>query len=207
MILFAFGGISGLTNASYNLNNTVHNTSWVPGHFHLTLGSAVTLSFFGILYWLWPALMGKPLYGRRVALWQAWTWFGGMLLMSNGLHILGLNFSTPRRSALGTAPYVQDAWQPMLIEAAVGGILLGISGLLFYWVIVGTAVQRKTLEEPIEMPVAEPYHPEEMEAQPAFLDTWRPWMITAVALILVAYGPVLITLISNYNPVSGFKVW
>ncbi|MEM7801924.1 MAG: cbb3-type cytochrome c oxidase subunit I [Chloroflexota bacterium] len=207
MILFAFGGISGLTNASYNLNTAVHNTTWVPGHFHLTIGSAVTLSFMGILYWLWPKLTNKPLFSRRAAIWQAWTWFGGMLLMSNGLSILGLNFSAPRRSALGTAPYVEASWQPLMIEAAVGGMLLGISGLLFYYVIVGTVVQRKTLESPIEMPVAEPYHPEEIEKQPALLDTWRPWLAVAITLIVVAYGPLLISLISNYNPVSGFKVW
>jgi cytochrome c oxidase subunit 1 len=42
-----FGGISGLVNASYNINLVVHNTAWVPGHFHLTVGTAVTLSFIG----------------------------------------------------------------------------------------------------------------------------------------------------------------
>lgn len=207
MILFAFGGIGGLTNASYAVNNTVHNTIWVPGHFHLTVGSATTLSFFGILYWLWPALTGKPLWTPKLALWQAWTWFVGMLLMSNGLHVLGLNFSVPRRSALGTAPYVAEAWKPLMYEAVVGGLLLGVSGLIFYAIIIGTVAQRKTLEEPIEMPVAEPYHPEEMDRQPAWLDRWRPWVVSAIALILIAYGPLLITLISNYNPVSGFKVW
>ena len=44
-ILFAFGGISGITNASYNMNMVVHNTVWIPGHFHLTVGAASTLSF------------------------------------------------------------------------------------------------------------------------------------------------------------------
>ena len=50
MILFVFGGIGGLINASYDLNLAIHNTSWVPGHFYTTLGSAATLSFFGIFY-------------------------------------------------------------------------------------------------------------------------------------------------------------
>src|SRR5690606_30287332 len=45
MVLFALGGISGLVNASYNVNLVVHNTLFVPGHFHLTVGSAVTLTF------------------------------------------------------------------------------------------------------------------------------------------------------------------
>ena len=133
MILFAFGGIGGLTNASYDLNLAIHNTSWVPGHFHTTLGSAVTLTFFGIAYWLVPKLSGKQLWSRKVGLWQAWTWFVGMLLMSNGLHILGLNFGMPQTDMILQAnEYVGADWNPLLIEAAIGGIILGISGLLFY---------------------------------------------------------------------------
>lgn len=196
MILFAFGGISGLTNASYNLNLAVHNTIWVPGHFHLTLGSAVTLTFIGISYWLVPKLSGKQLFSRTLGLWQAWTWFIGMLLMSNGLHILGLNFGVPRRSALGFAPYAQEAWNPLLIEALIGGIILTISGLLFYVNIVGTLVSKKKLTAPIEMPVAEALNP---EPAPAFLDTWRPWLALTIALIIIAYGPILFDLISNLN--------
>ncbi len=199
MILFVFGGIGGLTNASYNLNLAVHNTIWVPGHFHLTLGSAVTLTFIGIAYWLVPKLSGKQLFSPKLALWQAWTWFVGMLLMSNGLHILGLNFSVPRRSALGSAPYAQEAWNPLFIEALIGGIILTISGALFFTVMLGTVFSRKRLEKPIEMPVAEALNP---EPAPAFLDSWRPWIVLTVALIIIAYGPILVDLISNLNMTS-----
>ncbi|MDX1413625.1 MAG: b(o/a)3-type cytochrome-c oxidase subunit 1 [Candidatus Promineifilaceae bacterium] len=205
MILFAFGGIGGLVNASYNLNLAIHNTSWVPGHFHTTLGSAVTLSFFGISYWLVPKLTGKQLWGRKLALWQAWTWFVGMLLMSNGLHILGLNFGMPRRTLISSAAYIGADWQPLLIEAAIGGVILGISGLLYYAVMIGTVLSRKKLTEPIEMPVAEPMNPEPV---PAWLDNWKPWIAASVVLILIAYGPVLYYLFTNLNATSpGFKVW
>jgi cytochrome c oxidase subunit 1 len=68
MLLFAFGGISGLVNASYNVNLVVHNTSWVSGHFHLTNGSAVTLTFIGITYWLVSYLTGRQLWSTKVAL-------------------------------------------------------------------------------------------------------------------------------------------
>ena len=207
MILFAFGGIGGLTNASYNLNLVIHNTMWVPGHFHLTVGSGVTLTFFGIAYWLVPKLANKPLFSKKVALWQAWTWFVGMLLMSNGLHILGLNFGSPRRTMLGVAPYASSDWQPLLIEAALGGIILGVSGLLFYTNMLGTVFSKKRLTEEIEMPVAEPMdnnHP-----APAWLDAWRPWVVATLLLILVSYGPILVYLITNLNMTSpGFgKLW
>ena len=205
MILFVFGGIGGLTNASYNLNLVIHNTMWIPGHFHLTVGSAVTLTFFGILYWLIPQMTNKPLYSTKMALWQAWTWFVGMILMSNGLHVLGLNFGSPRRTMLGVAPYASGDWQPLLIEAAIGGSILGISGLLFYINMVATVRSKKKLERPLEMPVAEPV---EVRPIPAFLDTWRPWVVATIVLILVVYGPVLVNLISNLNSTSpGFKLW
>ncbi|GIK54413.1 MAG: cytochrome C oxidase subunit I [Chloroflexi bacterium] len=206
MILFVFGGIGGLTNASYNMNLAIHNTMWVPGHFHLTVGSAVTLTFFGIAYWLVPMLANKPLWSAKMGVWQAWTWFVGMLLMSNALHIIGLNLSVPRRTMLGAAPYAATDWQPMLIEAAIGGTILGISGLLFYINMMGTVLQKKRLETPIEMPVAEVYHAE--EPVPNWLDAWRPWIVVTVLLIVVAYGPVLVNLLSNMQLTSpGFKLW
>jgi cytochrome c oxidase subunit 1 len=206
MILFVFGGIGGLVNASYDLNLAIHNTSWVPGHFHTTLGSAVTLTFFGIAYWLVPKLTGKQLWGRRAALWQAWTWFIGMLLMANGLHILGLNFGMPRRTMIGAAQYVGVDWQPLLIESAIGGIILGISGLLFFAVMIGTYFSKQKLTEPIEMPVAEPA--EEEDIVPRWLDNWKPWIALTVVLILIAYGPVLYYLLTNLNASSpGFQVW
>jgi cytochrome c oxidase subunit 1 len=128
-----------------------------------------------------------------------------MLLMSNGLHILGLNFGMPRRTMIGSAAYASADWNPLLIEAAIGGMILGISGLLFYTNMLGTVLSKQKLDEPIEMPVAEPYQPETV---PNWLDSWKPWIATTVVLILVAYTPVLLYLLGNLNASSpGFKVW
>ena len=55
------------------------------------------------------------------------------------------------------------------------------------------------------MPVAEP-----LDATPAplWLDSWKPWLVGTVALILVAYGPVLYQLIRDVALTSpGFKLW
>ena len=48
-------------NASFTLDYVVHNTAWVPGHFHLQVASLVTLTAMGSLYWLLPNLTGKPI--------------------------------------------------------------------------------------------------------------------------------------------------
>ncbi len=205
MILFAFGGAGGLINASYNINLVVHNTAWVPGHFHLTVGTAVTLTFMGILYWLIPHLTGKALWGKKVALVQAWTWFVGMTIFSRGLHWIGL-LGAPRRTMLGVAlgNYGTGDWRFASLLTGIGGSILLVSGILFFTVVIMSAFFSKETVE-VEMPVAEAAHP---EVTPAWLNNWQPWLVATVVLIVVAYGPMLIKLISEAQFTSpGFQVW
>jgi cytochrome c oxidase subunit I len=196
-ILFLFGGISGLTNASYNLNLIVHNTAWVPGHFHLTVATAVTLSFMGISYWLVPYVTGKKLYKPTWALVQVWTWFVGMIIFSNAMHVLGL-LGAPRRTPLGEAPYVPEEWSGHLLRTSIGGAILLVSVLLYAWVMLKTAFGPKAAPEDVpEVPIAESLrHP---QLTPAWLDRFKPWLIGAVVLVVVAYGPQLFVMISDIS--------
>ena len=41
MITFALGGFGGAINAADAMNAMIHNTAWIQGHFHLTVGTAV----------------------------------------------------------------------------------------------------------------------------------------------------------------------
>src|SRR5207237_8460784 len=113
MVLFAFGGVGGLINASFNVNMVVHNTAYIVGHLHLTVGTAVALTFMGITYWLVPHLAGRVLWSRAVALVQVWLWFGGMLIFSPTLHELGLR-GMPRRTDIGHVSYMQPQWKTRL---------------------------------------------------------------------------------------------
>lgn len=205
-ILFAFGGISGITNASYNMNMVVHNTTWVPGHFHLTVGSATTLTFFGICYWLVPKLTGNRLFTRGLALVQAWTWFFGMILFTNSYHLLGLRYSAPRRSALGDVPYALPEWRPLLLESGLGVTLLFISATCFFAVIAGTVfLPGRKLREEIEMPLARPI---DEKPSPLWLDRWWPWLNGAIALIIIAYAPMIYQLIRDMQIVPWApRVW
>lgn len=204
-ILFFFGGIGGLTNASYNVNLVVHNTAWVPGHFHLTVASAVTMSFMGISYWLVPYLTGKKLWKPKWAVAQSWIWFVGMLIFSNAMHVVGL-LGAPRRTPLGLAPYIPEEWNGHLLRIGIGGGILFIGGYLFITIVAKTAFSRKAEAADVVIPVAEAVH--DPQETPDWLDKWVPWLIGTVALLLVAYGPQLIDQISNISLTSpGFKVW
>lgn len=204
ILLFTFGGVGGLINASYNLNLVVHNTAWVPGHLHLTVGTAVTLTFMGITYWLVPHLSGRALWSRRLALVQVWLWFGGMIVFSNALHQLGL-MGMPRRTMIGMASYVRPEWKAVLPLAGIGGTVLFVSALLYFLNLVLTlAVSRQPAPAPPEFAEAlsGPDH------APAILDRWRPWLVLAFVLIAIAYGPVLVQLaISTPFNSPGLRVW
>jgi cytochrome c oxidase subunit I len=205
MILFAFGGISGLTNASYSVNLAVHNTMWIPGHFHLTVGTATALSFIGISYWLIPKITGRNLFSIRLGVAQAWTWFFGMLLMSNALHIIGLRFQVPRRMELAGSAYIVPEMLPFLTEELIGGVILVLSGLLWVINMVGTVWFAKRSEVALEVPLAEAADP---APAPAWLDRWRPWLAWTFALILIGYGPQLFIQVSQAQFLSpGFRLW
>lgn len=202
-ILFVFGGIGGLTNASYEVNAVIHNTAWVPGHFHLTVASAVTLSFMGISYWLVPYLKGKQLYKPRLAVVQAWLWFLGMLIFSNAMHVLGL-LGAPRRTPLGEALYVPAEWEGHLLRVAIGGAILFVSAYQYFWIIWKTVRNNETAE--VEVPIAESR--EDPQETPAWLDSWKPWLIATALLIIVGYGPQLYFMIKDISLTSsGLRLW
>lgn len=207
-ILFVFGGIGGLTNASYNLNLVIHNTAWVPGHFHLTVASAVTLSFMGITYWMVPHLANRQLWNPRWALAQAWTWFVGMIIFSNAMHVLGL-LGAPRRTPLGDATYVPEEWNGHLLRVSIGGAILLVSVLIYGVVMFKTVRGPQVAPELVpQVPIAESIrHP---QLTPVWLDRFKPWLLAAAALLIIAYGPQLIDQIFNMNlnaPGTDFIPW
>ncbi|MGQ9491597.1 MAG: cbb3-type cytochrome c oxidase subunit I [Anaerolineae bacterium] len=206
-LLFFFGGIGGLINASFNVNLVVHNTTWVPGHLHLTVATAVTLSFMGISYWLVPHLTGRKLWGRKWAVAQTWLWFIGMIIFSNAMHTVGL-LGAPRRTPLSQAPYIPAEWGGHLFRTGVGGAILLVSLLLYLYIVIRTATakQRVSAAEAVAIPVAEALRNPKLT--PPWLDRWTPWLAATVVLIVLSYGPQLIAQIGGIQSTSpGFRVW
>ncbi|HEU4564938.1 MAG TPA: cbb3-type cytochrome c oxidase subunit I [Gemmatimonadaceae bacterium] len=139
MLLFLVGGFGGAINAAYMLNSVVHNTAWIHGHFHLTVGSAAALTFMGAAYWLVPKVSGRELELRLLAKIQPYLWFAGMIFFAISSHITGL-MGLPRRVyevTYGGAPQARP-WIGLTQFSAIGGIILLVSAFFFVLVIVGT---------------------------------------------------------------------
>lgn len=199
MLLFVVGGITGVLNASFALNLALHNTTWVVGHFHMTLAGAVTLTYIGVLYWLLPLMRGRKLFMPKLALAQVFTWFAGMIVFGAGMGRAGVEGAIRRTDMGGAGAYISDLWAPWLNLSAVGGLLLLISSVLLYVVLVGTWFASKG-EVDTEAPVATDGP---ASSKPEWFERWGLWTAIIIISNVIMWGPVLIQAI---DVVNGFFV-
>ena len=206
MLLFLVGGFGGAVNAAYALNSVVHNTAWVASHFHLTVGSAVALTFMGACYWLVPKVVGRELELRPLARVQPYLWFLGMAFFSFTGHVAGL-MGLPRRVYETTyqgAPQA-EMWQSLTALSAAGGVVLFASALFFVLVMFFTVTQGKRAAQPaIEW--AESLGAPAGGFAPTRWDHLGMWFGVAVILAVIAYAYPLWDLLhlTRYGSV-GFK--
>jgi cytochrome c oxidase subunit 1 len=190
MVTFAIGGFGGAVNAAYGMNGMIHNTAWVQGHFHLTVGTATALSFMGAAYWFLPRLTGRELRFSSLARVQPYLWFIGMMAFSLVNHATGLA-GMPRRvydASYGGHP-AAEAWQAWTGISALGGVVLFVSAMFFVCVMFGSLRGRK-LEEPLTIEYAQTLRPRAPGR--AFWDRFGLWTVIALLLIAIAYGyPIL----------------
>jgi cytochrome c oxidase subunit I len=207
MLTFALGGFGGAINAAYAMNAMVHNTAWIPGHFHLTVGTATALTFMGTTYWLLPRLTGKELRLAGAAQVQPYLWFVGMLLFGVVNHITGI-LGMPRRiydAAYGGSP-IAARWAEWTTISAVGGVILFLSAMLFGMVVIATLLGKaSTTAPPLEFAEA---HDVALDApgQRGIWDRWALWVPLAILLVAAAYAyPILHHLGMERFGSVGFK--
>ena len=199
LILFIFGGLTGLVNASYQLNNVVHNTAWMPGHFHMTVAGPVFLAIIGMSTYLYSKISGKRVFLPKINVIIPYLWLIGVLIFSTGLSWGGL-IGEPRRTNLGMT-YLNPShelytpeWVPTTMLALLGGIIMFIAGVLFFVVFFGTMLGKRKEEPILELPVSEAYHDE--KRIPLF-DRFKPWLVTMAVILVIAYTPALINAVKN----------
>ena len=207
LVLFFFGGITGIINASVSMNDVVHNTSWIPAHFHTTVGGPVFLSFLGMTLFLLTQLTGKPLRLRRLNVLVPYLWTGGLFIFSFGLSVAGL-LGEPRRTNLGLtysnpqSPLFHAAWVPWSRLGALGGALMAVAMVCFFVVFFTTLFGRAEDTPYLELPEADAYHDEDVAA----VRNFTPWVVAAIILLVVAYAPPLYEVLSGpTQAVPGYR--
>jgi cytochrome c oxidase subunit 1 len=202
LILFIFGGLTGIVNASYSLNSVVHNTAWLPGHFHMTVAGPVFLAIIGMSIYLYASMSGKRIAMPKIVTIVPYLWMIGVLIFSTGLMWGGL-IGEPRRTNLGmtylnpSSNLFHAEWVPTTTLALLGGIIMFIAGMLFIIAFFATVFSKQRKEAVLELPYSEAYHDE--KRIPLF-DKFKPWLVIMGVVILIAYVPAIMNVLKNSGP-------
>ena len=131
IVTFVIGGMTGVLLALPPVDYLMHNTTFLVAHFHNMLIPGALFGYFaGYMYWF-PKAFGFTL-NERWGVRSFWCWLIGFYLAFMPLYVLGF-MGMPRRME----HYNIAAWQPYLIVAAFGAllILLGIVCLVVQLVV------------------------------------------------------------------------
>ncbi len=136
LVGFGFiGGISGVVMGTEQINIIIHNTIYVPGHFHATIVLGTTLTFMSMTYFLIPVLFRRQIAFPVLAKWQPYL-FG-----------IGMGVFTMAMMGAGTLGVQRRHWDMTFTDSLLGFdypasayTLMGIVGISGVAAIVGGAV-------------------------------------------------------------------
>ncbi|MEE8500426.1 MAG: cbb3-type cytochrome c oxidase subunit I, partial [Kiloniellales bacterium] len=163
LVLFGFlGGISGVVMGTEQINLIIHNTLYVPGHFHATVVAGTTLTFMAATYFLVPLIFRRELIFTKLAQWQPYMFaigVAGISVFMMGAGTLGVS---RRHWDIGFADatlgfdYPETAYL-MLALNGLSAVLAAVGGFAYIVVVVGSILFGKRIgSEPAKPAAAEP---------------------------------------------------
>ena len=185
-VMLGFGGAGGIINMSYQLNESIHNTQWITGHFHLIFAGAIVIMYMMVAYDLWPQLTHCTSLPQGLIRLQLWLWFLGMLVLSLPWHLVGL-LGMPRRMAY--YDYTHPALKPQawtVVASTFGGLAMVFSAILFIWVLARAHLRGGNATEATPYSFSTPVHPG--TRAPVALNGLGLWVAMMIALTIVNYG-------------------
>jgi cytochrome c oxidase subunit 1 len=157
LVMFGFlGGISGVVMGTEQINLIMHNTLYVPGHFHATVVAGTTLAFMAATYLLVPLIFRRELIMKGLARWQPYLF--GLGVMGISVFMMGAGtLGVPRRvwditgaDAALKFDYSGTAYLMMGLNG-ISGVLAALGGLTFIVIIVGSVLfGKRTGDKPLE---------------------------------------------------------
>ena len=136
IITFSVGGMTGVMLAMPAADFVLHNSLFLIAHFHNMLIPALFGYFAGLVYWF-PKAFGFKL-NERLGKWSFWCWLIGFLLAFIPLYMLGFMGMTRRLNH-----YDNPAWQPYLIVAAIGALVILAGVALQFAQVVVSFIKRE----------------------------------------------------------------
>jgi cytochrome c oxidase subunit I len=152
LVGFGFlGGISGVMMGTEQLNMLIHNTIYVPGHFHATVVVGTTLTFMAFTYFLIPVLFKREVIAPRLAQIQPYLFGLSMYffcLVMMGAGTLGVERRHWDMAFQGAALAYEWPGAAYLMMGLVGiaGVSAITGGGIYIYVTVGSILFGKKLD-------------------------------------------------------------
>jgi cytochrome c oxidase subunit I len=146
LVVFLFGGLTGVILASPPLDFAVSDSYFVVAHFHYVLFGTVVFTMFGGFYFWWPKWTGKML-NATMGKWHFWLvffGFNGTFLVQHWLGVMGM----PRRIA--NYPFLPHLATTLNDISSISSFVLGASTLVFIYNVYWTHkhAERVTADDP-----------------------------------------------------------
>ena len=137
ILLFTFGGFTGVILANASIDVALHDTYYVVAHFHyvLSLGAVYAL-LAGFYYWL--GKFSGLNYNEKWALIHFWIFTLAINIVFFPMHLLGLA-GLPRR--IPDYPEGYAGWNFIM---TFGSLLTALSLLIFFLVVISSIFSPKT---------------------------------------------------------------
>jgi len=151
IIGFGFlGGISGVMMGTEQLNMIIHNTVYVPGHFHATVVVGTTLTFMALTFFLIPVLFKREMINPALAKWQPYLFGFSMYffcLVMMGAGTLGVSRRHWDMSFGGAAMAYEWPGAAYLMMGLVGiaGVAAIAGGAIYIYITVGSLLWGRKL--------------------------------------------------------------
>jgi cytochrome c oxidase subunit 1 len=196
LVMFGFlGGISGVVLGTEQINIIMHNTLYVPGHFHATVVTGTTLAFMAATYLVIPLIFQRQLVLPRLARWQPYV-FGigaaGISLFMMGAGTLGVSrrhWDITFSESIFSFDYPATAFLMMGLNG-IAALLAATGGIIYVVVVVGSILfGKRTTEASIrESKLIAPCGPE-VAATYGSAGTWHlPGTYILVAIFFTTFA-------------------
>lgn len=152
LVGFGFlGGITGVMMGTEQLNLLIHNTIYVPGHFHATVVVGTTLTFMSLTYFLIPVLFRREMINPGLARIQPYLFGFSMYffcLVMMGAGTLGVSRRHWDMAFSGAALAYEwpGAAYLMMGLVGIGGLVAIVGGAIYIYITVGSLLWGKKLD-------------------------------------------------------------
>ncbi|PCH66093.1 MAG: hypothetical protein COC12_13740 [Rhodobacteraceae bacterium] len=138
-----YGGATAWLNAQIATDSDfIHNTYWIPAHFHaMFFGFSGQMAFAGV-YFLYPYFTGR-MYNQTMGNWHFWLWQIGLFIKITAMGVAGYLYF-PR----WVYDYLEiPGWAEAQMFITIGGYMVGIGFLFFLVNLFWSAKYGKVVED------------------------------------------------------------